>query len=101
MSGTIPTSDDDVTKKSAKVAYRFWFFLGMFGAHRFYLGQSGTGMTILNLTICSIIFMFFGIGFLLILIPLTWVIVDFFLIPDITKRYNRELAQNLSQETRQ
>ncbi|WP_213002823.1 TM2 domain-containing protein [Winogradskya consettensis] len=33
---------DDV-KKSAGLAYVIWFFFGVFGGHRFYLGQGGLG----------------------------------------------------------
>ncbi len=30
--------------KSKLVAYLLWFFLGIFSAHKFYLGQIGTGL---------------------------------------------------------
>ncbi|MET8152939.1 TM2 domain-containing protein [Actinoplanes sp. NPDC049668] len=37
---------DDV-KKSAGIAFAFWFFLGGFGAHRFYVGHKGVGIAML------------------------------------------------------
>ena len=51
---------------SVPVAYALWAFLGLFGAHRFYVGRPASGL----------VWLFtgglFGIG---------W-IIDFFLIPD-------------------
>jgi TM2 domain-containing membrane protein YozV len=44
--------------KSKGVAYLLWFFLGVFGAHRFYLEKIGTGILYL------LTFGFFGIGWL-------------------------------------
>lgn len=71
--------------KSIGVAYLLWFFLGMLGAHRFYLGRTGTGITILVLTIASSILSFIGIGFFIFLIPAVWVFIDLFLIPGMAK----------------
>ena len=38
-------------KKSTGAAYLLWFFLGGFGAHRFYLGQNGTAIAQLLLAL--------------------------------------------------
>ena len=54
---------DDV-KKSAGVAYAFWFFLGMCGGHRFYMGDVGIGV--------GQLFTFGGVGF--------WSLIDVFFI---------------------
>lgn len=62
---------DDV-KKSAGVAYAFWFFLGGFGAHRFYLGHKGVAVAQL-LTLG-------GLGF--------WVLIDVFFIGSRLRRVN-------------
>ncbi len=51
--------------KDLLVAYLLWFFLGTFGAHRFYLEKPGTGILYL------FTFGLFGIGWL----------VDFFTLP--------------------
>lgn len=62
---------DDV-KKSAGVAYAFWFFLGGFGAHRFYLGHKGVAIAQL-LTLG-------GLGF--------WTLFDVFFIGSRLRRAN-------------
>jgi hypothetical protein len=36
--------------KNVVVAYLFWFFLGIFSAHRFYLGRPGTAILQILLT---------------------------------------------------
>src|SRR3954452_22836292 len=64
---------DDV-KKSAGVAYAFWFFLGGFGAHRFYLGRKGLGIAML-LTLG-------GLG--------VWALVDVFFIGGALRKANSE-----------
>lgn len=37
-------SEMELKKKSMVVAYLFAFFLGIFGAHRFYVGKTGTAV---------------------------------------------------------
>jgi TM2 domain-containing membrane protein YozV len=53
----------DANKKSTGTAYLLWFFLSMFGAHRFYLGASGTGAAILIITLLSFPLMIVAVGF--------------------------------------
>ena len=86
----------DASKKSAGLAYLLWFFLGGLGVHRFYLGQTGTGIVMAILFILSwattfIVIGFFGLGIIAI-----WWIVDAFLIPGIAMRVNQDLAARLS-----
>ncbi len=86
----------DANKKSAGLAYVLWFFLGMFGAHRFYLGHMGTGAAILILTVASILLSVVAVGLLLMLIPALWVLVDALLIPGMVRGHNNNLAANLA-----
>ena len=77
-------------KKSAGVAYLLWFFLGGFGAHRFYLGQNGTAAAQLLLLLLGWLPVFIG-WFVLGL----WLFVDLFLIPGIAQRCNMELIHSM------
>ncbi len=67
--GTSPKSRLVITLLSA--------FLGWTGAHRFYLGKTGTAVTILILSILAIILSFFFIGFFIWIAVGIWVLVDF------------------------
>ncbi|HZF33358.1 MAG TPA: TM2 domain-containing protein [Candidatus Angelobacter sp.] len=86
----------DANKKSAVVAYLLWFFVGMLGAHRFYLGRIGSGIAILVLTILSWILAFVAIGLLLLIIPGIWVLIDLFLIPGMVRAFNNRLITELA-----
>lgn len=83
------------SRKSTAVSYLLWFFLGSFGAHRFYLGRNSTAIGQLAL---------FLLGFLTLMltwIPLgIWWIVDAFLIPQMIERENAELIERLDAKNR-
>jgi len=66
---------------SAAVAYLLWFFLGLFSAHRFYLGRVGTAL----LQICSYF----------ILVGFVWWLIDAFLIPDMLREKRAQLRKQL------
>jgi TM2 domain-containing membrane protein YozV len=78
-------------RKSAGLAYVLWFFLGGFGAHRFYLGQNGTAIAQLLLGILGWLPLFLGWIVLGI-----WLLVDLFLIPGITRDENMKVIEQLS-----
>ena len=58
--------------KSKGVAYLLWFFLGVFSAHRFYLGKIGSGILYL------LTGQLFGIGWL----------IDLFILSGMVDKYN-------------
>ena len=82
-------------KKSTGICYLLWFFLGGFGAHRFYLGRTGSAIAMLIISIISWILLFAGIGLLGLIAIGVWLIVDAFLIPGIAREHNQALVQRL------
>ncbi len=74
------------SRKSDVSAILLAFFLGSFGAHRFYLGQTGWG--ILYLLFCWTF------------IPHLVSFVECFLLPGRVRRYNDELAYEVAARVR-
>lgn len=64
------------SKPSGGVAYLLLIFLGLLGAHRFYLGRTGSAICQLLLTL-TIVGSF---------ITAVWVLIDLFLIPGIIRQ---------------
>jgi TM2 domain-containing membrane protein YozV len=79
------------SKKSTGAAYLLWFFLGGFGAHRFYLGQTGTAIAQLLLGLLGWLPLF--VGWIILGI---WLLVDAFLIPGIIQEQNLKLVNTLT-----
>ena len=79
----------EANKKTPLVAYLLWFFLGMLGAHNFYLKRTGVAVAQLLLTL--------GLAFTLIglIIPAVWILIDAFLIPGWIRNQNNLLAAQL------
>jgi TM2 domain-containing membrane protein YozV len=86
----------DANKKSTLVAYLLWFFLGYFGAHRFYLGSTGPAIAQLIITLVSIITSFFIIGLVGLFAMFIWWVVDAFLIPGMIANHNSRLIAHLT-----
>ena len=82
-------------KKSSGICYLLWFFLGGFGAHRFYLGRTGSAIAMLVISIVSWILIFVAIGALGFIVIGIWWIVDAFLIPGIVRDNNQALQQRV------
>ena len=66
------------------VAYLFWFFLGIFSGHRFYIGKPRTA-------ILQIITVF-------VLIGLVWILIDAFRIPGMVRRRQAEVRERLTRQ---
>ena len=88
----------DADKKSTLLAYVFWFFLGPFGAHRFYLRNivSGTALLLVTLACFVVTRQTYGAYVFVFIVPAVWLIVDVFLIPGKVRRFNAKLMEELS-----
>jgi TM2 domain-containing membrane protein YozV len=85
--------------KSPGIAYALWFFLGLLGAHRFYLGKTTSGILMLCLTIASYITMIIFIGFFGLLAVLIWWVVDAFTINKVIQQEKEAMRARLTQES--
>lgn len=70
------------------IAYVLALFLGGFGAHQFYLRNTGSGVTQLLLTLVGALTAWLYVGLLLLFAVFVWVVVDLFLIPGWVRRVN-------------
>lgn len=84
--------------KSVGAAYLIWFFLGGLGAHRFYLGRSGSGVAILLLTIVGVVLLPVGVGAITLIAVGVWVLVDAFLIPGMVAEHKNKVRNDLLQQ---
>ena len=87
----------DVEKKSMVLAYLLWFFLGSFGAHRFYMGRIFSAIVMCVIFVISWILTVILIGFVGIVIIFVWWVVDGFLIYQWVKKFNLKLVYQLDQ----
>lgn len=76
-----------IRSKNSMPAYLLWFFLGMCGAHNFYLGRTKQAVWQLVLTL------------LLITSPVTavWILVDVFRIGGFLRAHNGAVAAEITQ----
>lgn len=82
----------EANRKSTGAAYLLWLFLGSLGAHRFYLGRTGSGVGQLLLLLFGWIPFFVGWVVLGI-----WLLVDAFLIPDMIRFDNLKMIRDISE----
>lgn len=80
----------EANRKSTGATYLLWFFLGTFGAHRFYLGRISSGVGMLMLALLGWLPLFLGWVALGI-----WWLIDAFLIPDIIRAENMKAIDRI------
>lgn len=86
----------DANRKSVLAAYLIWFFLGLFGVHRMYLGRWTSGLLMLVLHGISWITWWIAIGIVGFGILGLWWLIDALLIPGMARRANDDLVNELS-----
>lgn len=86
--------------KSLGVAYLLWFFLGSFGAHRFYLGRPLTGIIILFLIYGGWIAMLSKnhFGAFMVVAGGLFLLSDVFFIPAIATAWKNKVRKRLLDE---
>ncbi|UVI31377.1 TM2 domain-containing protein [Paenibacillus spongiae] len=74
--------------KNMVVAYILWYFLGLFGGHRFYMKKTGSAVAqlILSITVIGMI------------VTSIWWLVDAFLLHTWVKERNREVEAQVMNE---
>ena len=80
--------------KSAGVGLFLCWIVGIFGAHRFYLGRPH-GVTMLVITLVSLPLCLVVIGFAGLLATWIWMIVDLFLVSGWVREHNTALWQRI------
>ena len=83
-------------EKSTAVAYLFYLFLPMLGAHRLYLGRTASGLVQLILLIIvapllAITVFLIPIALVLLCFLFIWYFIDLFLVPGIVREENMKL----------
>ena len=81
-------------KKSAGVALFLCWVLGIFGAHRFYLGRPH-GATMLIISLISFLLCLVLVGFVGIIAMWIWMIIDLFSVSRWAKEYNAALLARI------
>jgi TM2 domain-containing membrane protein YozV len=74
--------------KNMVVAYVLWYFLGLFGGHRFYMNRKGSAIAQLILSIT-------GIG---MIVTFVWWVVDAFLLHQWVKDRNQDVENRIIEQ---
>lgn len=82
--------------RSTLVAYLLWFFLGYFGAHRFYLGRWISGVIMLALFGIGSALAFILVGYIPLAFVAIWWVIDAVLIPGMIAADRAALRWQLS-----
>lgn len=85
----------EANRSSVLVAYIIWFFLGLFGLHRMYLGRWVSGLLMLALHGLSWLTWYIAIGVVGFALLGLWWLIDALLIPGMVRRANNALIDRL------
>lgn len=83
--------------KSVYLAYFLAITMGLFGAHRFYLGDNGSGAVIVGLVISAIAILLLGgrfgslVAVAMLLVVNAIVLIDLFRLPSMTRAASTKL----------
>ena len=75
--GAAKESTADISPKSRVAATLFAWFLGIFGAHRFYVGKTGSAVAMLVLGIIGLATLWLFVGTIFLIAVGIWAFVDF------------------------
>jgi TM2 domain-containing membrane protein YozV len=84
-----------IRKKDTLIAFLLWWFLGIFGGHRFYCNRGGSGAAMLAITLVSFPLCYVCIGFVGLFAIFIWWIVDAFCLPGWIEQHNQELMNQI------
>jgi TM2 domain-containing membrane protein YozV len=90
----------EAARKSVLVAYLLWFFLGWLGLHRFYLGYMLSGVLMLVLWVVGTVLSVVLIGYVILVVPVLWWVVDALLIPGMARASNNEIIAEIERGMR-
>jgi TM2 domain-containing membrane protein YozV len=79
MLGRAGVAAEDISPRSRLATTLFAFFLGVFGAHRFYTGKTSTAIVMLVLGIVGVLSAIVIVGVFLLIGVWVWAMVDFIL----------------------
>jgi len=82
----VVNSEVERLQKSTAVAFLLCIFLGTFGAHRYYMGKTGSAIAMTLITVLTL-----GMG---TIITGIWALVDLFLITGWLREDREQLANN-------
>jgi TM2 domain-containing membrane protein YozV len=82
--------------KSPVAPYFLCFFLGVFGAHRIYLGRTSSGIAMQALSLVALLLSFLILPLLLLFVTGIWAFIDLFLIGGMILDDKDVLRQRLS-----
>ena len=77
--------------KNGLIAWLLWFFVGGVGAHRFYLGRSGSGIVMALVSLFISPFLFFLPTFI-------WIILDALMMNTMVKEENMKVQKEAEHE---